>query len=239
MNDCLRCHGMHFNGAIRDLVQPHEHQGPWHLIRAGLRRSAGHSLPGLPPGSPRRRAGSQARMRASPWRASRSHDSLAFFDRREACILPRLRCPFRSCTMAPALVKISQDPRQAICYQCHAPRQPEAGTPAAVNGWGPQVGSGDDRTPMGVHEGLSCVSCHAGHNRKRARILQDLPSADVPLRPRRGEDGHHLRQRRQRAQHSLGQVRGLPSARHPQSETSCGCRSTIVAAVPRRASRKL
>jgi hypothetical protein len=26
------------------------------------------------------------------------------------------------------------------------------------------VGSGDDRTPMGVHEGLSCISCHDGHN---------------------------------------------------------------------------
>jgi hypothetical protein len=26
------------------------------------------------------------------------------------------------------------------------------------------VGSGDDRTPMGVHEGLSCISCHQGHN---------------------------------------------------------------------------
>jgi hypothetical protein len=27
-----------------------------------------------------------------------------------------------------------------------------------------QAGSGDDRTPMGVHEGLSCFSCHDGHN---------------------------------------------------------------------------
>jgi hypothetical protein len=35
---------------------------------------------------------------------------------------------------------------------------------AAANRWGMQVASGDDRTPMGVHEGLSCVSCHNGHN---------------------------------------------------------------------------
>jgi hypothetical protein len=59
---------------------------------------------------------------------------------------------------------MNQDARQAICYQCHAPRQAEAGTAAAANVWGPQVGSGDDRTPMGVHEGLSCISCHLGHN---------------------------------------------------------------------------
>ena len=27
MDDCLRCHGMHFNGAVRDLVQPQNAQG--------------------------------------------------------------------------------------------------------------------------------------------------------------------------------------------------------------------
>jgi cytochrome c5 len=92
------------------------------------------------------------------------HDSLAFFDRRE-------RIHFAAATLAiPHLqdgarpVKMSEDAREAICYQCHAPRIPDAGTVAAANHWGPQVGSGDDRTPMGVHEGLSCISCHFGHN---------------------------------------------------------------------------
>ena len=77
------------------------------------------------------------------------HDSLAFFDRRErmhfaatALSIPQLHDGARA-------VKMNQDPRQAICYQCHAPRQPEAGTVAAANHWGPQVGSGDDRTPDG------------------------------------------------------------------------------------------
>jgi hypothetical protein len=49
------------------------------------------------------------------------------------------------------LVKISPDQRQALCYQCHAPE-------ATV-----QVGSGDDRTPIGLHEGLSCFACHEKH----------------------------------------------------------------------------
>jgi hypothetical protein len=48
-------------------------------------------------------------------------------------------------------VKMSPDRRQALCYQCHAPRA------------GNQVYSGDDRTPVGVHEGLSCLACHAKH----------------------------------------------------------------------------
>ena len=33
-------------------------------------------------------------------------------------------------------VKVSPDARQALCYQCHAPRQPETGTVAATNHWG-------------------------------------------------------------------------------------------------------
>lgn len=48
-------------------------------------------------------------------------------------------------------IKISPDIRQALCYQCHAPL-------ATM-----EVGSGDDRTTMGVHEGLSCFACHQGH----------------------------------------------------------------------------
>ena len=122
---------------------------------------------------------------------------------------------------------MSQDPRQALCYQCHAPRQPEAGTVAAVNGWGRQVGSGDDRTPMGVHEGLSCLSCHNGPQSKREGIMQDMPPTDVSLRPRRGEDGYHLFQRRQRAQYSLGQMHGLPSTRDTEDEGSYAGQSGV------------
>ncbi len=48
-------------------------------------------------------------------------------------------------------VKMSLDRRQALCYQCHAPRP------------GNEVFSGDDRTPVGVHEGLSCLACHSKH----------------------------------------------------------------------------
>ena len=32
IDDCLRCHGMHFEGGIRDLVTPLDGTGPWRLI---------------------------------------------------------------------------------------------------------------------------------------------------------------------------------------------------------------
>jgi hypothetical protein len=48
-------------------------------------------------------------------------------------------------------VRMSPDRRQALCYQCHAPVASD------------QAGSGDDRTAVGVHEGLSCLACHFKH----------------------------------------------------------------------------
>lgn len=162
-DDCLRCHGMYFDGAMRDLVQPQNTNGPWRLVRADL--AAEPTIPCLSchwihrEGVPQSKPPERISIAGPPVR-----DSLAFYDRRE-------EMHFRAASLAiPALndgtrsVKMSPDPRQGVCYQCHAPRQPDTGSAAAINHWGPQAGSGDDRTPIGVHEGLSCVACHTGHN---------------------------------------------------------------------------
>jgi hypothetical protein len=162
MEDCLRCHGMHFDGSVRELVQPQNTQGPWRLVRTDLAQSP--SIPCMACHAMHSEGAPEVRPET---RISVAGDaimpSLAFFDRREdmhfaaaALLIPTLYDGARP-------VKVSPDPRAAICYQCHAPRQPEAGSAAATEGWGMQAGSGDDRTPMGVHEGLSCISCHNGH----------------------------------------------------------------------------
>jgi hypothetical protein len=163
MDDCFRCHGMHFNGSVRDLVQPVNTKGPWHIARAGFA-----DQPAMPcqachwahrEGPLETRPSARISVAGAP-----VHDSLAFFDRRESLHLASQSLPIPQLHDGARPVKLSQDPRQAICYQCHAPRELETGSAAATASWGPQVGSGDDRTPMGVHEGLSCISCHNGHN---------------------------------------------------------------------------
>lgn len=163
MDDCFRCHGAYFNGSMRDLVQPLNTKGPWRLLRPDL---AGQ--PAMPCMTCHQVHSEGAQESRPPARISVAGeavpDSLAFYDRREtmhfkavALAIPQLFDGARAVTM-------SQDSRQGLCYQCHAPREPEANSVAAANAWGPQVGSGDDRTPMGVHEGISCVACHDGHN---------------------------------------------------------------------------
>jgi len=43
IDDCLRCHGMHFEGGIRDLIAPVNRAGPWRLLRPELA-----NLPSMP-----------------------------------------------------------------------------------------------------------------------------------------------------------------------------------------------
>lgn len=153
MEDCLRCHGMHFQGSIRNLVTPVDTRGPWQLLDPQLANQP--AMPCLTCHQMHRHGNLQQRPSAKPDDAASREDlfrpSLALFDRREQDYIPVARLPLPQMYDGARLVKISPDPRQALCYQCHAP------TAAA------QVSSGDDRTPVGVHEGLSCLACHEKH----------------------------------------------------------------------------
>ena len=161
--DCVRCHGMYFNGSMRELVQPQNTRGPWHIVPAGLADQA--AIPCLACHWIHREGAADSKPASRISVAGTAvRDSLAFYERREGMHFSVAVLPIPQLYDGARAVNRSEDSRQANCYQCHAPRVPETGSAAAAKGWGPQVGSGDDRTPMGVHEGLSCVSCHNGHN---------------------------------------------------------------------------
>ena len=156
MDDCLRCHAMHFNGGIRDLVMPLDTKGTWQLRDPKL-----EGQPVIPclachqthrEGTPLTRAKGKRGDAGPVEEISRS--PLALFDRRELDYVALERLPLPTMHDGDRTVKISPDIRQALCYQCHAPL-------AAM-----KVASGDDRTPVGVHEGLSCFACHQGHGQK-------------------------------------------------------------------------
>lgn len=153
MDDCLRCHGTHFDGGIRDLVEPLNNKGPWTLRRAEL--SDQPVIPCLSchamhrPGSMLEQRRLESKTLGN--RQEKFRPSLAFFDRREMAPVPVSLLPLPAVRDGERAVKISTDQRQALCYQCHAPLSTG------------QVFSGDDRTPVGVHEGISCLGCHDKH----------------------------------------------------------------------------
>jgi hypothetical protein len=156
MDDCLRCHGMHFEGGIRDLVSPLTVAGPWHLKSAEL--TAQPVIPCLTchqmhhQGAP---LGKSIQDKPTPSTQQEiNRPSLALFDRRELDHVSVAELPLPKMFDGAREVHISPDQRQALCYQCHAPLATE------------QVRSGDDRTPVGVHEGLSCMACHLKHGQQ-------------------------------------------------------------------------
>lgn len=154
MDDCLRCHGMFADGNVADIVQPMDTKGPWQLVNADfadrptipcLTCHQVHSA-GTPTASP-----NYLEPKKISYGKTSKVASLGFYDRRERrhvlvadLPLPQMRTKGRNVSMSP-------DRRQAVCYQCH--------TPEAVH----EVGSGDDRTAIGVHEGIGCLGCHDAH----------------------------------------------------------------------------
>ncbi len=155
-DDCLRCHGMPYEGAIRSLVTPIDTRGPWSIQDARW-----GDLPAIPclachqmhrRGEPLQKL--TPREARSAAREAIHRPSLALFDRREMQHVANADLSLPQMLEGARPVRMSPDPRQALCYQCHAPLAAR------------QVHSGDDRTAIGVHEGISCLACHENHGQQ-------------------------------------------------------------------------
>jgi len=155
-DDCLRCHGMHFQGGIRDLVSRTDTKGPWSLRDAKLEQQ--NTIPCLACHEVHRQGNLLSRAAVKPVDDAATQEiarpSVSLYERREQDYVELDRLSLPVMQDGDRAIKISPDIRQALCYQCHAPLVTK------------MVGSGDDRTAVGVHEGLSCLACHQGHGQK-------------------------------------------------------------------------
>jgi hypothetical protein len=136
---------MHVEGGIRDVVTPVSTKGPWQLKDAAM--SSHPAIPCISCHAVHR----MGMPLIKPRQGEKFRPSLAFFDRRSREAIPVSDLPLPKMLDGVRPVSMSPDVRQALCYQCHA-AEPSM-----------QVRSGDDRTPIGVHEGLSCLACHDKH----------------------------------------------------------------------------
>ncbi len=153
--DCLRCHGMFFdNGTARDIAEPLDTAGPWKLktVSLGMR-------PAIPcfschqihqPGYPGMRHNLEVPANIHYSRMKKTYT--AFYYRRNSTYFPVTSLAIPEINYNSVPVKISTDPNQILCIQCHSPNAFNMG------------GTSDDRTPRGVHEGLSCMACHELHS---------------------------------------------------------------------------
>ena len=152
---CLRCHGMFFDGTISEAVTPMNVSGPWQLVDPAIA-----SVPTIPclachhihaEGLPAVRPDYSDPTTIAANREPRTA-TVGFYDRYERVYLEATALPTLHVSHGETAVQAATDVRQRVCVQCHAPNAFR------------QAGSGDDRTPRGVHEGLSCSACHAAHS---------------------------------------------------------------------------
>lgn len=155
---CLQCHGMYFEQGIRELVTPLDSKGPWQFA-AQPELAKSPSIPCLAcheihkPGEPLKREVASTSSGQTNAPTGEAHvPSLGFYDRREQLHFSADLLPLPQMKEHGRAVVMSPDRRQTLCYQCHASDHEF------------QIGSGDDRTCVGVHEGISCLACHQKHN---------------------------------------------------------------------------
>ena len=154
-SDCLRCHGMYFEGDISDLIDPVDNKGPWHLNDTA--KSKDPVIPCMACHAMHFRGNVATRQDyAFPERMEYNRpswiSSVSFYYRQEKLNFHSSLLQIPEINAEGTLLKVSDDQRQRICIQCHAPDVYH------------QSGTNDDRTPRGVHEGLSCLACHSTHS---------------------------------------------------------------------------
>lgn len=172
---CLRCHGVFLEGPIRDAVEPLSVNGPWNLKDQRLasrpaipcltcHRIHAESDPTVAP----REAGVRGAGPIWPRKAARA----GLYCREERSFIGADQLSPVTVVSQNQPVEVSDDPFQRVCFHCHAPN--------ALH----EAGTSDDRTPLGVHQGIGCRDCHRTH----ARDASDSCSSCHPRQSHCGLD---------------------------------------------------
>jgi len=154
--DCLRCHGMFFEGTMEELVKPVSVNGPWKLT--DKKRSEMHTIPCMACHMVHTDGYTTSELLAEdPYSDSARFfpphsPGLSFYDRAEKANYPVELMSTIKLYGADTLLTVSSDGVTRNCVQCHSP-----------NAWH-EAGTSDDRIPRGVHKGLSCAACHEPHS---------------------------------------------------------------------------
>jgi nitrate/TMAO reductase-like tetraheme cytochrome c subunit len=154
-SDCLRCHGMFYPGTILDLVEPISRVGPWKMkdertaIKPSIPCLACHKIHSM--GEPVQQP-DYSDPNAIFYNRNLQNNSISFYIRNEKMHMNLANLPSPMIFIGSDTVQTPTDLVYRLCVQCHAPSV-----------WH-QAGSSDDRTPTGVHEGLSCRACHEPHS---------------------------------------------------------------------------
>jgi len=154
---CLRCHGMFYEGTIKTLVQkPLKDDGVWKL--KDLSKVSKPTIPCLAchqfhaENAPLGRTAKLDHPKEISYERAKRNPSIAWYARDDHQSIRADNLLKIEMFSNGKPIKVSDDPAQKLCTQCHAPN------------FAHESGSQDDHTPTGVHEGLSCMACHSPHS---------------------------------------------------------------------------
>ena len=154
-SDCLRCHGMFSDVPVQEIVEPLDTKGPWNLKKPEMADKpvipcmACHQthrigMPGVNP--------DYSSPRSIFYLRQDSSEIVSLYYRPDRISISAGNLPKLQLWEGERAVIVSDDILMRNCIQCHAPNSQH------------QAGTSDDRTPRGVHEGISCTVCHATHS---------------------------------------------------------------------------
>lgn len=154
---CLRCHGMFYDGNIKTLLQkPDKADGIWKL-----KNPEQALLPTMPclachgihnENAPLGEAVRYDEPRGIFYSRAQRNPAISWYVRDTKMHIRADRLMQITMFSGSDTVRVASDPGTKLCLQCHSPN------------FRHQAGSEDDRTPTGVHEGISCVACHVPHS---------------------------------------------------------------------------
>jgi hypothetical protein len=159
--DCLRCHGMFYEGDFRSLISLEGEAEDWRLYderqadRPAITCLSCHEIHTPNPVSVRKSPSATADLSA------RAPVTALYLRSDKMHLRSDLLTPVTMMRGDSAL-RTATDPGTLLCMQCHAPNSQH------------QAGSGDDRTTTGEHAGKSCLGCHSPHSMQTPRIYPSV-----------------------------------------------------------------
>jgi hypothetical protein len=154
--DCFRCHGMFYEGNIYELIKPVDNEGPWTLkdpdqaVRPVIPCLACHLI--HTENATRTPAQTLDNPRNIFYEREDRKISYGLYLRADMMFLRADYLPNPEMTKNGKKITTTDDYSYRLCIQCHSPN------------YAHETGTQDDRTPTGVHEGLSCNACHKVHS---------------------------------------------------------------------------
>lgn len=164
--DCFRCHGMYYDGNINDLMSLEGPVDEWYIKDTlQINKPTITCLTCHQVHYEQQKSESYQQIseeEKSSLMTNTKSASTAFYMRSDKRHIPSDKIYQTTMFKNDSIVKVSDDPNTWLCMQCHSPNSKR------------EIGSEDDKTPMGIYEGRSCLDCHNPHSNGLKNNYRDI-----------------------------------------------------------------